>query len=775
MKALFKKTLTSLFIAGLSFSVVSADHHELSLEDLLNTSSELKADVGSRTGAANFLASRSPVDVITFDQIERSGYTTLSDVLRYFVAGFNAPETAINDGSDHVRGFTLRGMGSDQILVLINGKRLHTSALLHVNSTVARGSSNVDLDTIPINAIEKIEILRDGAAAQYGSDAISGVINIILKGIGHADTVNLHAGQRKKGDGEKLYVDYFGSKALKYDGFVNLAISAQSQQKTQRAGLDKRYDGLPYERKTEDGIPHAQNLNLMLNADAPQAQGHEFYTKLQVSQRESKAGAFFRIPDDQRPIFPEGFLPKIQADILDYSILLGVRDRTSYGIEWDLSNSYGYNKIDYSLHNSMNYGMGINSPTRFKNGALIFSQNTTNLDLKKSLGRLDISGGVENRIENYQIKAGDNASVNQSGTSQGFAGIHPNNEIDNSRDSQAVYTNLVLQASDVWSIEGALRFENFSDFGSTTNYKLSTGYYPISELLLRSAYSTGFRAPSLTQSSYSKTSTFLTDEGNLTTQGTFIPSHEVARALGASDLKPELSDHFTLGMVFQPTTKTYLMIDYFYTQVKDRIMLSGNLTGANDQQIAVLATNNVTGARFFTNAIDTETQGIDIKLNHQFEFTNKGNLKSGIWFNYSENKITSFNGDIVTRDNSLFELSRIEKGQPQSALRLLNSYQLKKVTTTLNITRHGSYQQVLSDKAYTFDSRWLVDLDIAFKLRKNLLLSIGSHNLLDSYPNEWKNLTNNSFYGQDGFLKYSRYSPFGYSGAYYYANASLHF
>jgi iron complex outermembrane receptor protein len=215
------------------------------------------------------------------------------------------------------------------------------------------------------------------------------------------------------------------------------------------------------------------------------------------------------------------------------------------------------------------------------------------------------------------------------------------------------------------------------------------------------------------------------------------------------------------------------MIDYFYTQVKDRIMLSGNLTGANDHQKAVLATNNVTGARFFTNAIDTETQGIDIKLNHQFEFTNKGNLKSGIWFNYSENKIISFNGDIVTRDNSLFELGRIENGQPQTALRFLNSYQLNKVTTTLNVTRHGSYQQVLSDKAYTFDSRWLVDLDIAFKLRKNLLLSIGSHNLLDSYPNEWKNLTNNSFYGQ--VLKYSRYSPFGYSGAYYYANASLHF
>jgi iron complex outermembrane receptor protein len=754
---------------------MSADNQDLSLEDLLNTSSELKADVGSRTGAKNFLNARSPVDVITYEQIERSGYTTLPDVLRYFVAGFNAPESAINDGSDHVRGFTLRGMGSDQILVLVNGKRLHTSALLHVNSTVARGSSNVDLDSIAINDIEKVEILRDGAAAQYGSDAISGVINVILKGAGHDNAVNVQGGMRKKGDGEKVYVDYFGSKSLPYDGYVNFALSAQNQESTQRAGNDPRIS--PREKKTQDGIPEAQNLKLMINADAPQEQGYDLYSKIQLNYRESESGAFFR-PKNHNPVtaskYPNGFLPMIQADILDYSVLLGSRGRLDNRINWDLSNSYGSNQISYGVDNSMNYALGADSPSDFKNGDLIFTQNTTNLDLTKSLGDFDVSGGLEYRVENYQIEAGEKASYFQNG-SQGFAGYHPDNEIDALRQSQAAYSDLVYHATDTWDLEGALRFENFSDFGTTTNYKLSTGYYPIPEVLLRSSYSTGFRAPSLAQSSFSQTSTFISGSGGLSTSGTFIPDHKVSKALGATALTPELSEHFTIGGVFQPTTKTSLMLDYFYTQVTNRIMLSGNLTGANAQQKAVLAANNVTSARFFTNAVDTETQGIDVKLNHAMTIQQSDDWKSGIWFNYSKNKITALNSDVITRDNSMTEMVRIENGQPQTALRFLNSYQIGDVTTTLNVTRQGSYQQVISNKAYDFDPRWLVDLDLALNFTKNMLFSIGAHNLLDSYPNEWKNLTGNNFYGQDGILQYSRYSPYGYSGSYYYANVNVKF
>ena len=229
--------LISFLLVG--FSVQAKENiYDKSMEDILSMESELKAEIGSREGARNYLDSNTPVDVITYKQIENSGLTSLTDVLRYFVAGFNAPETSIADGSDHVRAFTLRGMAPDQVLVLINGKRVHTSALLHVNGVIGRGSSHVDLDTIALGAIDRVEILRDGAAAQYGSDAISGVINIILKGMGHKSSVSAHYGQRSKGDGQKVEAEAFVATALKNDGFLNVTMETIGQEKTQRAGKD---------------------------------------------------------------------------------------------------------------------------------------------------------------------------------------------------------------------------------------------------------------------------------------------------------------------------------------------------------------------------------------------------------------------------------------------------------------------------------------------------------------------------------------------------------
>ncbi len=238
---------STLLLSSLLYS--SEDIYDESMESILTMDSELKADIGSRDGARNYLDSNTPVDVITYKQIENSGLTSLTDVLRYFVAGFNAPETSVADGTDHVRAFTLRGMSPDQVLVLINGKRVHNSALLHVNGTIGRGSSNVDLDTVALRSIEKVEILRDGAAAQYGSDAISGVINIILKGMGHKSSVSGHYGKRSAGDGQQIQADAFVSVPLNYDGFINLTMDAKSQKQTQRAGKDNRlflyfyYDG----------------------------------------------------------------------------------------------------------------------------------------------------------------------------------------------------------------------------------------------------------------------------------------------------------------------------------------------------------------------------------------------------------------------------------------------------------------------------------------------------------------------------------------------------
>lgn len=755
-------TISLLLLSSL---FASEDILEDSLEDIMNMESELKADVGSRSGAKSFLDSSAPVDVIKAEQINKSGLTSLTDVLRYFVAGFNAPETSVADGSDHVRAFTLRGMSPDQVLVLVNGKRMHTSALLNVNGTIGRGSSNVDLDTIAISSIEKIEILRDGAAAQYGSDAISGVINIILKGIGYENSISVHSGKRLKGDGTQFNADTFISIPLKYDGFVNLTIQAKSQDQTNRAGADSRLSNPTV--KTHAGIPDSKNFLAVLNAEIPQENNINIYTNAILNYRDSEASTFFRPSDDNTAtttLYPDGFLPILNAKILDYSIAIGENGELLDGYFWDLSNVYGYNNISYTLRDSMNYSLNASSPTSFYNGSLSFIQNTTNLDVKKRIDDFNLAFGVEYRYENYIIESGEESSYIDGG-SQGFSGYQDENSVNENRSSYAAYFEGAYDITDDLASKGAIRYENFSDFGSTTNIKLALKYKLIEELLFRSSASTGFRAPSLAQSNYSHTSTF----GGLV-KGTYKPDHAVSKLYGATDLKAEKSKHLTIGSVYQPTKDTFLMIDYFFITVDDRIMLSNEFTLTSAEQTLY----GVNEARFFTNAVNTETQGLDIKFNHKYTFENDSLVDFSIWYNYAINKVTGYNDTYTTKENSYAQIDRIENGQPKDSLRILTSYTIENITSTLNISRYGDYSQVIDNVAYDFNPAWITDLDLSYEVNKRFNIAVGSNNIFDITPNKWDGLSGYN-YGYDGIKPYSRYSPFGYSGAYYYVRANLKF
>jgi len=743
------------------------DFSDSSLEDLLNVETELKADIGSRNGSKNLLQTSAPVDVVTYKQIKESGLTSLNDVLRYFIAGFNSPETSVADGTDHIRVFTLRGMSSDQVLVLINGKRLHTSALLNVNGTIGRGSSNVDLDTIVLNSIEQVEILRDGAAAQYGSDAIAGVINIILKGDGHQNSINLYSGIRKKGDGEKLQTDIFLTKKLKYDGFLSTSFMAQSQQKTQRTGTDLRLNASP--TLTHVGIPDAKSFGFVLNSEIPLENNINLYTNALLNYRDSEASAFSR---ESNATYPDGFLPIINAKIFDYSITFGSNGELGEGYYWDISNVYGRNKINFSVYDSYNYDLGLASPNSFDNGSLTFIQNTTNLDIKKKYSLLDIAFGAEYRYENYQLKAGDFASYTLSG-SQGFAGYRPENETNENRTNYALYLDAIYHFMDKLSLENALRYEDYSDFGDTTNIKLLLTYQVQEELFFRISGSTGFRAPSLAQSNYSHTSTF----GGLV-KGTFKPDHDVSKAFGAKELQAEKSNHFSVGSIYHTNDDFVVMLDYFYTAVNDKIMLSSDLTATNASQQAVLDTYGVSEARFFTNAVDTQTQGIDLKINYKYLLKNNSTLDFSFWYNYSSNKVTAYNTKAITAINSYEQIDNIENGQPKDSIHLLTNYKMQKLNVALNLNRYGSYQQVIDEKAYKFDAKITTDLDISYQIYNDINFAIGGNNIFDIIPNKWNGLTATSqepFYGSNGIKQYSRYSPFGYSGAYYYMRVSIKF
>jgi iron complex outermembrane receptor protein len=738
-----------------------------SLEDILEMESEIKAEVGSRDGSKNFLESRSPVDVITSEQISSSGLNSLSDILRYFIAGFNAPETSIADGSDHVRAFTLRGMSPDQALVLLNGKRVHTSALLHVNGTIGRGSSNVDLDTIAPSSIERVEILRDGAAAQYGSDAIAGVINIILKGAYQESRLSVHAGERLEQDGFLSSADLFVATPLKYDGFLNVALQAKKQEKTDRAGLDNRLT--PPALTTHVGIPESQNFVSAINLEMPQEGGLDIYATVLTSYRDSKASAFFRPSNHDENttlLYADGFLPMLGAKIFDASFGVGVKGEAG-GVEYDLSNTYGLSRVDYRLENSMNYSLGAASPTSFDAGSLGFTQNMTNLDFKKSHNSLNLAAGVEYRYESYSIGAGEEASYVDGG-SQGFPGYSKESEVDASRNSYALYLDSVYAYSD-FSLEGALRYENYSDFGSTNNIKVASDYKLSQKVFLRASVSTGFRAPSLSQSNYSNIATF----GGVVS-GTFQPDAQVSKVLGAQDLKAERSRHFTIGSVYEPTNKTSLMIDYFLTDVKDRIMLSSAQELTLEQQEEFGAQE----ASFFTNAVDTRTYGIDLKVSHKHSFENDTTLTLSAWYNYSKNRVTSFNNSFYTRESSFEQIDRMENGQPKHSFRFLTNYQTSKIDYTLNFSAFSSYAQVIDDKRYWFEGELLTDIDVSYKFSEKFNVALGGNNIFNSTPNRWDGLAyseSNPYYGYDAIKPYSRYSPFGYSGAYYYARATLKF
>lgn len=736
-----------------------------SLEEILNEKIELKSQIGSRDNAKNYLDSSSPIDVITSQQISSSGQTKLTDLLKYFVPGFNTIETSIADASDHIRSFTLRGMSSDQVLVLVNGKRLHTSAIFNEGTgLISSGTTHVDLNTVPLISIERIEILRDGAAAQYGSDAISGIINIVLKGQNTNNEVSVHTGVRKEGDGSNYQLDSFISIPLDYDGFTNISLSANKQYQTQRAGADRRVE--PAEVHTHVGIPDSQSLALVLNSEIVQENDIVLYTRAILNYRDTQSSAFYRIPDSSRVQLSEGFLPIMDSEVLDSSVTFGAKGIFANSWNWDLSNVYGYNQFDYNSKDTMNFDLDSSSQTSFNIGKLIFTQNTTNFDIKKKIDNFTFAAGVEYRYENYQIQAGDAESYFGTG-SQGYTGYTPQNEVDKSRNNYALYLDTTYKNTKNLNAQLALRFESYSDFGATQDVKLALGYKIIPKLLLRTTASTGFRAPSLAQENFSHTSSALSND-LLLQKGIFTTTHPVAQSLGSQELKPELSKHLTLGAVYQFTNKASLMIDLYYVKVDDKILISDKQSASSDSQEQIFAEYGVSSAAYLTNAIDTKTRGVDIKLNNNYTFENSDILETTLWYSHNKNEITNFN-DIFSNDRVV----SIEKLQPRSNIKFSNNYKKGKFNYLLNVNSYSEIYQSLGGVTYKFGSMTTVDINVNYKVNKMFELSIGGNNILDEMPDFWDR--SNKYLGYDGILPYTNNTPIGASGAYYYLNAGVKF
>lgn len=813
--------------------------------------------IGSRSEGRTKIGSAAPVDVINIRVlISETPQTNLNQILNYVAPSFTSNSQTISDGTDHIDPASLRGLGPDQVLVLINGKRRHTSSLVNVNGTFGRGNVGTDLNAIPLAAIERIEVLRDGAAAQYGSDAIAGVINLILKDDANQFTVGISTGAHfsseipgvdKSPDGESVQLNLnYGSSIGTRGGFVNMTGYLDQRDRTNRmkewegqifAGFNNpNYTGDPLDDITEMelarrglqrtdfnmyvGQSKLRNAGIFLNSEMPLTGGATFYAFGGLNYRNGESAGFYRLPFQERTvtsIYPDGFLPEIHSNIHDRSLAFGLRSRLG---DWDVdfSNTFGANSFSFYITNTHNASLEGASPTAFDAGGFRFAQNTANVDISQYfsdiLAGMNLAFGAEYRYENYEIVAGEEGSytnygraswlhtaggdsllVNDNqgpvntvfapngeprpGGAQVFPGFRPDNEVNRFRSSVAAYADVEMDITEKLLLSLAGRFENYSDFGSTLNGKLSARYKVTSNFSVRGTTSTGFRAPSLHQLYYNSTSTLFID-GIPFEIGTFSNDSRVAQVLGIRPLKEETSRSFSLGVTGRiPDANLTLTIDGYLVNIEDRIVLTGNFTGDNapdaseqDKEIARLfAEANASQGNFFTNAIDTETKGIDIVLTHQARF-GSSRLSTTLSGTFAETTLGKVNTNeiLAGKEDTYFDrTSRIylESAVPNTKVNLTFDYSINRFHFMLRNVYFGEVEEAtnIEENAQVFSPKVVTDISAGIKFSKNVNFTIGAGNLFDVYPD--MNIAANQ--GDGVFLYSRRATQFGFNGRYLFA------
>jgi iron complex outermembrane recepter protein len=853
--------------------------------------------IGSRNQTRTKLETPVPVDVIPIAQvINEVGQVDINQILTYLAPSFQSSRQTISDGTDHIDPASLRGLGPDQVLVLVNGKRRHQSSLVNVNGTVNRGTVGTDMSAIPPNSIERIEILRDGAAAQYGSDAIAGVINIVLK----QETGTLQAatmsGIHKAGDGQLYQASVNYGFKLAEKGFVNVtgefsdrgftnrmkawegpvyatpsgssttAIDPlKSQQmlyntalapkstKTYQALDDSIFAAKGTTRSTYNmriGNSAMSSSGIMFNAAYPlSSNGAEIYSFGGYNFKKGNAAGFYRMPTagtNVPSIYPNGFLPEINTTIQDKAITVGVRGQIK-GWSLDLSNNMGRNSLGYRVDNSLNTSAGAATPTSFNCGGFGYSQNIMNFDaskLYKVFERTNIAFGGEFRSERYEIFAGEEASyknyglksqvvidtligknaagnvtktpyfanktvdiLGKAGGAQVFPGFRPENITDQTRTASSAYLDVETDFSKDFMVGVAMRFEDYSDFGRTLNYKIASRYKLGKAFSVRAATSTGFRAPSQQQKYFSATSTLFQD-GVPVEVGTFPNNSRAAELLGIPKLKQETNVNYSAGFTARPIENMEITVDAYRIDINNRIILTGQFGNQSDplldatqkdKQKAIsgeLLAANVQRAAFFTNAVSTRTQGIDIVIAYNMKFTETKYLRLVAAGNLAQNKVkTDRDGNVILNTTSKLQgleaiyfnredQSRLEVGNPRGKANLTIQY----VHERFNIMLRNAYwdrtvylhpedgvatrwvvnaftgQRETRDQ--TFTPRVITDLTLGYQLNKNLNISVGANNLLDIYPDKH---THSANYDYGRFVYSRRVTQFGFNGAFYFA------
>lgn len=825
--------ITSLSVLALAGSLSTAQ--VLAQESAQEVLEEV-VTLGSRTKARSVTDSPAPVDVLTGDELVAQGGSDMSDLIRNVVPSFNVNDQPISDAATLVRPANLRGLAPDHTLLLVNGKRRHRAAVITwLGNGISNGSQGPDIAAIPGSAIKSVEVLRDGAAAQYGSDAIAGVMNFQLKDASEGGSVDVKYGEYSEGDGEQYTIAINKGLPLGDDGFLNLTAEYSSQDATDRSvqradaqGLiDDGYVGVPVNAMVWGTPDIDDDIKLFANFGIQLGETTELYGYTNYNNKTAEGGFYYRNPTDRGGVYgdgdellvgdltpndgnacptvaltgnipdaaafaqvvadpncfsfqetiPGGFTPRFGGEVTDTALLLGVRGEEG-DLSWDVSAYYGKNEADFFINNTVNASMGPDSPRDFDPGAYEQEDINFNVDFVYAVSdQLGLAFGAEYRTEEFTIKPGEFASYTDGGlgdqgfstSSNGFPGFSPSISGSWERKNYAAYFDVEYDVTDDLLLTTAIRFEDFDDFGSTTNYKLGANYSITDNFGMRATFSTGFKAPTPGQSNASNLSTQNVN-GVLVNQGTIPSSSAVAMEAGGRALEPEESKNFTIGTYFN-IGELDVTIDYFDIDVSDRLNLSSEKVLSPTQRAQLIAegiagVDDIAEFRFFTNDFDTNTSGIDIVASMDTDWLN-GMTTWSLAYNYTKTEVEKFNPDTVDD----VRVKQIEETTPDTRWNFTAVHQMDALRLMGRVSYYGDFFD--NEAGGTFDDATTLDLELAYDLNEGSTITLGGRNVTNEKGCTVDSCSTSS--RTDTGNKYSQFSPFGFNGSLWYARYQYSF
>ena len=750
---------------------------------------------GTRT-STKASQSLTPVDVISGAQLQATGQSNLRDALVKLSSSITR-ETYAGDTAQLTDALSLHGLTPDHVLVLVNGKRRHTTANIALDGGLNQGSTGVDIDMIPVGLIDHIEILRDGASAQYGSDAIAGVINIILKTSSHGGSLQTSNGQTYAGDGFKNGESANIGLNLGDKGYLDLAAEYDRQNHTVRTGPDDYFGtfqpGHGYYNPIE-GDPASTRESVGFNAGYYLGDDVELYGFGTYAHRNAEAYQNYRPPAVLPEVYPNGFVPTETVNENDYSVTSGIKGQNLFGWSWDISSTYGGDHEGIGMDNSANTGLYAAqgyTPTSFHLATVSNTQLTNNFDLSRAFhlpllpAPVNVSVGVEQRRETYTVGAGDEASYLDGG-SQALPGLAPVSASDNSRNVLGTYIDLSTHLAPKWTVDLAGRFEHYSDVGDTTNGKISTRYDFTPQIAVRGSVSTGFRAPSLAEEYYSNV-----NESPASVSGLLAANSAAAKLIGAQPLKPEESTNYNLGLVLTPAKDLHLTIDAYQIDIRNRIVEGGTASGAAAIAAMEAAGLSVPGsipasavsASYFTNGASTRTRGIDLSGTWHTSFGGYGQVDWDLGINLNTTSVTQVaNGANGQPELNAQQIAWLSTATPKNKIIIGGNWHLDKWGVSLHETRFGSTSSeetyIVGPNAFSttqfihFENaaRYTTDLEVRYDVTKRFQIAVGANNLFDVYPTKLPYAAQLEGAQYDAFA-----STIGEDGGFYYLRARYTF